>query len=748
VKKILWGLVLSWFALASCFAFGLVYKKEGNLAYTDLGAGDLALGTRVYIFRPNQNYPYTTATIRQVAQTYATFFSDEVQVGDRVRTDSNPPLDDELIFVHLADTHFGTARGTQNSLRIIAELKDSPISPAFVLVGGDITDQGTREHFSQSQVLRSLPYPVYTVPGNHDLRWAEGGKELYRKWWGDPYYSFQAGTYKFIALDSSIRMEQYGHVEKAQLDWLAEELKDDKEKILFLHHPVARGSNSGQVIVDNEAEVLNLLSRGKARLLISSHLHNYQFRQANGVFAVVSPAAINEEYLIVNLSGGRTTIFTKQLGGEFVLRHSFTSPSSDQLKILSPQQKSRWQGAVPLELVLVGNSSGTLEIAVDDKKELSVSIEARGQEVPWQTLLLGDWTAGWHKLSVRYQTKTGYWEEQRSFFFQPAQPSPKLSWEFQAKGDLQAGPAASPETLLVTTLNGWVQCLDRQDGSLLWERHLGSPLVGGAAWGDGAFYLGSEAGGFYSFTEAGALRWSLTLDGSILTRPVLADNLVLVGAGTKLVAVEAQTGNIRWQKDLGGLIEAPPLVVGNMVYATSWEGSIAALRLADGRQSWLQKLDMGIYAPGGATPALADGVLLVSTPRRIWGLNPKDGSALWQLEEKLLYAPLGTNIGGLQVAGTLNRELIGINIRGAKLWQMQVPDLFTGPGPVGSGEKAYQVALSGTVYQLWHEAGLKAQPILKVGNGFVLGEPFYDGSQIYFTDLSGKVAAWKLNDGR
>ncbi|HOB21227.1 MAG TPA: hypothetical protein PKI30_00070, partial [Bacillota bacterium] len=110
MKKILWGLVLSWFALASCFAFGLVYKKEGNLAYTDLGAGDLALGTRVYIFRPNQNYPYTTATIRQVAQTYATFFSDEVQVGDRVRTDSNPPLDDELLFVHLADTHFGTAQ--------------------------------------------------------------------------------------------------------------------------------------------------------------------------------------------------------------------------------------------------------------------------------------------------------------------------------------------------------------------------------------------------------------------------------------------------------------------------------------------------------------------------------------------------------------------------------------------------------------------------------------------------------------
>ena len=57
------------------------------------------------------------------------------------------------------------------------------------------------------------------------------------------YYSFQAGTYKFIALDSSIRMEKYGHVEKAQPDWLVEvSLKTSKEKILFLHHPVAKAT--------------------------------------------------------------------------------------------------------------------------------------------------------------------------------------------------------------------------------------------------------------------------------------------------------------------------------------------------------------------------------------------------------------------------------------------------------------------------------------------------------------------------
>lgn len=386
---------------------------------------------------------------------------------------------------------------------------------------------------------------------------------------------------------------------------------------------------------------------------------------------------------------------------------------------------------------------------MDGKRELAVALEPQGDEIPWQTTLAGNWTAGWHTLSLRFEEEGGIFSQaERSFFYRPPSPGPSLKWETQARGDLQAGPAVADDRLLVTTLNGWAQCYAREDGKLLWERQLASPLPGGALWGRNAFYLGSEAGGFYSFTKEGALRWSVVFTGGVLVEPVLAGNLVLVGAGENLVALEAQTGSVRWQKKLGGLIEAAPIVAGGTVYATSWEGSVHALRLADGESLWQRKLDQGIYAPGAASPSLVAEVLIVAGPRKIWGLDPKTGLVRWQLEEKLLYAPLNTGVGKLQVAGTLNRQLIGITSQGARIWEQATGDIFTGPPPVGGGEVAYQVALGGTLYRLWNEEGLSSQPILRVGDGFILGKPFFRGTQLYFTSLDGKVAVWNLDEGK
>ena len=745
MKLILWALLFT-ITLAPTYAFGLVYKVENGLAYTDLGAGELAPKVQVSIWRPGEDAPYSTAAIVEVTDSFATFAASGTRVGDRVRTGAPSP--DELLFVHLSDTHFGLAKGTENSLAIVRELKASDLNPAFALVGGDLTDRGQEDQFAQSRALLALPFPVYPVPGNHDLRWATGGKELYKKWWGQPYYTFTHGPYKFIGLDSSIRMEQYGHIEKQQLQWLRGELQGKEEKIVFLHHPIVRGSNIGQKMVDNEAEVLELLAAGQMRLLLVSHLHNFQFWQAQGIPALVGPAALGGEYLVLNLSSQRTTIYRKRVGGGLSLEQSFTASPKAQFQVTLPQDKESWEGAIPIEVILPA-ACGTLTIAVDGKRELAMALDPQGAEVPWQTALTGNWTVGWHTLSLRYEEEGGIFSQaERSFFYQPSSSSPRLKWELQARGDLQAGPAVSPDRLLVTTLNGWAQCFAREDGKLLWERQLASPLPGGALWARNAFYLGSEAGGFYSFTKEGALRWSVVLEGGVLVEPVLAGNLVLVGAGEELVALEAQTGSVRWQKKLGGLIEAAPYVEGGTVYATSWEGSVLALRLADGEPLWQRKLDQGIYAPGGASPSLIDGVLLVAGPRKIWGLDPKTGSVRWQLAEKLLYAPLNTEVGKLQVAGTLNRQLVGITTGGGRVWEQATGDIFTGPPPVGGGGVAYQVALGGNLYRLWGEENLAAQPILRVGDGFILGKPFFDGTQIYFTSLDGKVAVWNLDEGK
>jgi 3',5'-cyclic AMP phosphodiesterase CpdA len=68
---------------------------------------------------------------------------------------------------HISDLHFGAARDD-----LVAVLRACIIElrPAVVAVSGDLTQRARDAQFvAANQFLRSLPYPVVAVPGNHDV---------------------------------------------------------------------------------------------------------------------------------------------------------------------------------------------------------------------------------------------------------------------------------------------------------------------------------------------------------------------------------------------------------------------------------------------------------------------------------------------------------------------------------------------------------------------------------------------------
>lgn len=85
--------------------------------------------------------------------------------------------------------------------------------------------------------LKTLHVPFYTISGNHDITrvLARSFDLLPQMTKNNLYYSASFKEFQLIFLDSSS-----GRVSRDQLDWLESSFRNDKNKLLFIHHPPAK----------------------------------------------------------------------------------------------------------------------------------------------------------------------------------------------------------------------------------------------------------------------------------------------------------------------------------------------------------------------------------------------------------------------------------------------------------------------------------------------------------------------------
>lgn len=116
---------------------------------------------------------------------------------------------------------------TKNFEAVIADIKSRDIKE--VIFGGDIGEPTAHNYFFDK--LQNLS--INLILGNHDT--FENVKKHFIKdrERTELYYKFNDENYQYIFLDTSV-----DELSKAQLDWLQNELSENKELILFVHHPI------------------------------------------------------------------------------------------------------------------------------------------------------------------------------------------------------------------------------------------------------------------------------------------------------------------------------------------------------------------------------------------------------------------------------------------------------------------------------------------------------------------------------
>jgi 3',5'-cyclic AMP phosphodiesterase CpdA len=199
----------------------------------------------------------------------------------------------------------------------------------FLLLPGDLTQDGEIDnHVWLSERLAKLPYPVYVVPGNHDVPLSVGNEQVtglsdfsryYHRFGYDNinqlYYTHEIFPgVRLIGLNSNIFDEtgkQIGCLDQQQLDWLQAVLErtTDEFVMVMLHHNViehlpgqATNPLGRRYMLQNAPQLLEILDQANVQLLFTGHLHVQDIAQWQNIYEITTGSLVSypHPYRILN----------------------------------------------------------------------------------------------------------------------------------------------------------------------------------------------------------------------------------------------------------------------------------------------------------------------------------------------------------------------------------------------------------------------------------------------------------------
>lgn len=234
-------------------------------------------------------------------------------------------------FAVVADTHVNQEEGKASSDFAVNRLSNARnrnviheinrIAPAFVLHLGDIVHPtpihpGYAAAAASYQALAAeLRCPIHLTPGNHDVGDKPGDwlpvpsvnddfLALYRKHFGDNYYSFDASGCHFVIIDAQLINSGLGG-EALQRRWLEEDLAANAGKRVFLctHYPpylyaARERSHYDNIDEPGRAWLLGLFERHKVEAVFAGHVHNfwYHLHGDTQIYLLPSTAFVRLDY--------------------------------------------------------------------------------------------------------------------------------------------------------------------------------------------------------------------------------------------------------------------------------------------------------------------------------------------------------------------------------------------------------------------------------------------------------------------
>ncbi|MEI6479011.1 MAG: metallophosphoesterase [bacterium] len=190
--------------------------------------------------------------------------------------------------IHLSDLHFGKV-DTKRINPLIDQI--SKIKPDLIVVSGDFTQRATeKEYKAAKKFLGKLKYPVFVVPGNHDIplfniyqRFVSPFKK-YTKFISSDLAPFYCDENIAVVGINSVRRYTItsGRISKKQIRTTAnilDSLDPKLIKIVVCHHPFDLPHSAKTIkkhthkVVAHSKSAMKHFSDKKVDVFLSGHLH-------------------------------------------------------------------------------------------------------------------------------------------------------------------------------------------------------------------------------------------------------------------------------------------------------------------------------------------------------------------------------------------------------------------------------------------------------------------------------------------
>ncbi len=306
-------------------------------------------------------------------------------------------------------------------------------------------------------------------------------------------------------------------------------------------------------------------------------------------------------------------------------------------------------------------------------------------------------------------------------------------WERRTGVSVHGAPAVDQGIVVFASADGVVHAADAATGAPIWDADLAIHVADLSSWlyaaptiANGAVYIGIQRNFTALDLQSGAPLWTVDPDQKVWA-VTLASAAVGNGVGVAVIGRgndgvfgwDPRDGHETWRipPPLSTAINASPLIEGDTAYLINVQSEVAAVDAHTGALRWSTQLyDVGIdwgFGPT-ATPAFADGKLIVPTPRDyLYALDTKTGDELWRVgASETLVSPLPYKVyaraftapavvtGGLVWAGAADGVLRAIDLQtGEVRWSTDLgAPILCGVAP--AGEYLFVATYDGTLHAL------------------------------------------------
>jgi outer membrane protein assembly factor BamB len=181
-----------------------------------------------------------------------------------------------------------------------------------------------------------------------------------------------------------------------------------------------------------------------------------------------------------------------------------------------------------------------------------------------------------------------------------------IVWKVRPGGPLRGAPTVASGAVYVMSQDNQIYSLKQSDGSTNWSQAASLEIAGvfgsaSPAVGQGTAIAGFSSGELNAYRyENGRMVWQDTLQRTSITTSVsslsdidadpVIDNgqVIAVGQGGRMVALEITTGQRMWELNIAGI--STPWVAGDWVFVVTDDAKLACIYRQNGHIRWIQQL--------------------------------------------------------------------------------------------------------------------------------------------------------------